>query len=400
MTLRRLWPIAVSALLVLAITMTSSPEVSAAPQGRGEGLKLVANIPYLGGTDMELATIRGRDYAFAASAPHVGASKRGAFRVIDITQPSDPRVVATLPCSLYQADVQLSHDLETAILAADAPGEDGSCLALGKGGFLTIDISNPRKPEVLGFADTGGSHNTTAHPKLPLVYSSGSSFDPQTGIQIWSIEDPRNPRLVNVVPSLPESSHDLSFNADGTRMVTASYEHFDVYDTSDPESPSLLVSTQCPGCTGTHDAKFTPDGSTIVVGDEAGGGEAFPCPGGALYFYELVDDRVPVLRGAYEPAEIGMARGGTTLAGCTSHVFDISDDGSHLAISWYSAGVRYLDISQMTGPTFGDMTASGVKEIGWFIGKNSLSWSAKFLEGDYIFANDVNRGFDVLRISD
>ena len=47
-------------LAALAVAMTPLPG-AAAPQGQGEGLELVTNIPYAGGTDMELATIRGRD---------------------------------------------------------------------------------------------------------------------------------------------------------------------------------------------------------------------------------------------------------------------------------------------------------------------------------------------------
>ena len=396
--MRRLWIIVATIVCLVAPTSAGSAPADL-EAGRGQGLKLVANIPYLGGTDMELATIRGRDYAFVGSAPHVGRSKRGAFRVIDVTKPENPKVVAKLDCSLWQADVQLSHDLKTAILAADIPGEPGSCLAMGKGGFMTIDISDPTEPKVAGFAETGGSHNTTAHPIKPLVYSSQSALDPTAGIQVWSIADPARPKLMTTLTSIPESSHDISFNADGTMMVAATYEQFSLFDTTDPLAPELIATSQCPGCTATHDAKFTPDGTGLVIGDESGGGEAFPCPGGALYFYELVGGRVPVLTGAYEPDPLIFADASQSeLKGCTSHVFDISKDGRTLAVSWYSAGVRYLDISSTQGVTRGSTTTGGVEEIGWFIGVDSLSWASKFHRGPYIYANDKNRGFDVLKI--
>src|SRR5688500_10408036 len=102
------------AIVVATVMALTGPEAAlpapiSGEADRSQGLKLVANIPYLGGTDMELATIRGRDYAFVGSAPHVGRSKRGAFRVIDVTDPERPQVVAKLDCSLWQADVQLSH---------------------------------------------------------------------------------------------------------------------------------------------------------------------------------------------------------------------------------------------------------------------------------------------------
>jgi hypothetical protein len=81
-------------------------------------------------------------------------------------------------------------------------------------------------------------------------------------------------------------------------------------------------------------------------------------------------------------------------------VFDISPDSTKIAISWYSAGTRYLDISNPAGATFGENTspAGGVTELGWFIPAGASSWSSKFHKGPYIYSNDINRGFDVYKI--
>jgi hypothetical protein len=380
-------------------TASAGPRHSAPLKGEGKNMKIVANIAYPGGTDMEFTTIKGHDYAFAASAPGVGGAKAGAFRVINIDNPEKPKVAAQLDCSLYQGDVQLSFDHKTALLAADSAGGPDACLAVGKLGFMTIDISNPLKPKPVGFAEIPrGSHNITAHPTKPYVYNSDSDLAKAGEIQIWSIKNPAKPELVNTVTSIGHSPHDISFNTEGTMAVTASVSHFDLFDTSDPENPTLLYEGQCPGCSITHDAKFTPDGTKIIIGDEGGGGGTYVCPGGALYFYDVQQGRVPVLTGVYEPQEIVFARdaqGGA--AACTSHVFDISDDGTKVAISWYSAGSRYLDVENATGPTFGDQGV-GVKELGWFMPEGGVSWSSKFYKGPYIYSNDEHRGFDVFKI--
>ena len=280
----------------------AAPQRSGAPlKGEGEGLKIVANIPYAGGTDMEFATIKGRDYAFAASAPGVGSAELGALRVIDVTDPENPKLKATLECSLYQGDVQISHDKKTLLLGADSAGGVGSCLALGKSGFMTVDISNPLKPKAIGFAEiTRGSHNITAHPTKPFVYNSDSDQTNRGNIEIWSIKNPAKPEKVADFPVYTHSPHDISFNEKGTRAVTAARTSFDILDTTDPAAPALLFKGQCPGCYLTHDAKFTPDGKHIILGDEADGGGAYACPGGALYFYELQgteDQPVAVLTG-------------------------------------------------------------------------------------------------------
>jgi hypothetical protein len=391
----------VFAIVIACLLMPLSGANAAPLEGEGEGLKLVANIGYEGGTDMEFATIKGRDYAFAGAAPGVAGAKQGALRVIDVTKPAKPKVVAELPCSLYQADIQISHDKKTVIMAADSAGGPDACLAVGKLGFMTIDIKNPRNPKPIGFAEIArGSHNTTAHPKKPYVYNSDSDQANAGNIEIWSIKNPSKPKKVTDFQVLTHSPHDISFNSDGSMAVTAARTSVHILDTSDPENPSLLSQTVCPGCYLAHDAKFTPDDANIIVGDEASGGGAYPCPGGALYFYSLQGGFVPVLNGVYEPGELLFARDGQSApASCTSHVFDISKDGNYLAISWYSAGTRYLDISSFTGATYGpNQVGGGPEELGWFKPEGGTSWSSKFFKGRYIYSNDMARGFDVFKI--
>jgi hypothetical protein len=315
--------------------------------------------------------------------------------VIDITDPANARQVAWLKCSVYQADIQISHDKQTVIMASDDTGSPESCLMVGKLGFLTVDISDPTNPRAIGMADIPlGSHNVTAHPTKPYVYNSDSELTGPGEIQIWSIADPANPVLVNSVPSVPHSPHDISFNEDGTMAVTAAISHFDIFDTTDPENPVLTFTDQCPGCSITHDAKFTPDGTHIFIGDEAGGGEPFPCPGGALYAYEVTGTPVtpvPVLVGTFEPVVVGSAQGG--VGPCTSHVFEISPDSKTIVISWYTAGTRLLDVSN----------PSMITELGWFMPEDGNSWSSKFhprMDETWVFSNDVNHGFDVYKIGD
>lgn len=373
------------------ITQSVADRGAPAPKGTGEGLTYVKNIEYEFGTDMEMATLNGRDYAFAGSAAPV--AQGGGLHVIDITDPANSREVAWLKCSVYQSDIQISHDQKTVIMASDDTGSPESCLMVGKLGFLTVDITDPTNPRAIGMADIPlGSHNVTAHPTKPYVYNSDSELTGPGEIQIWSIKDPAKPKLVNSVLSAPHSPHDISFNEEGTMAVTAAVSHFDIFDTTDPENPVLTFTDQCPGCSITHDAKFTPDGTHIFIGDEAGGGAPFPCPGGALYAYELTGNPVtplPVLVGTYEPVVVASAQGG--VGACTSHVFEISADSKTIVISWYTAGTRLLDVSN----------PAAITELGWFIPEGGDSWSSKFhprLGARWVFSNDINHGFDVYEI--
>lgn len=370
-------------------------------KGEGVNMKIIANIPYASGSDMEFATINGRDYAFAGSFASV--KDGGGLHVIDITNPAKVKQVAWLKCSVYQSDIQISYDQKTLLMAADSAGGPDACLAIGKKGFMTVDISDPTKPKAIGFAEIPrGSHNVTAHPTKPYVYNSDSDVgNPRGEIQIWSIKDPAKPKLVNTVPAIGHSPHDISFNSKGTQAVTAGIDNMELYDTTDVENPTIQATFQCPGCSITHDAKFTADDKGIVVGDEGGGGGAYPCPGGALYFYRLENGIVPVLTGLYEPNEVALAKDAQGGPGaCTSHVFDISEDGKTLSISWYTAGTRLLDISDMTGVAIGENASGGVREIGWFQPDGGVSWSSKMHKSTkYVYSNDIQRGFDVFQVT-
>ena len=133
--------------------------------------------------------------------------------------------MAWLKCSANQADVQISHDKKTAIMALHGAGGPDSCLAVGKAGFLTIDIRNPKKPKNIGFAAAGTTHNSTAHPTKPYVYVSSSSLAGAPYFSVWSIKNPAKPTFVKNVNSLPHAPHDISFNKQGTMAVTAAISH-------------------------------------------------------------------------------------------------------------------------------------------------------------------------------
>src|SRR5687768_6987303 len=100
---------AVAGLLVGALgTSAGARQAKSAPlKGEGKGLKIIGNVGYSSGSDMEFATIKGRDYAFAGSfAP---LKDGGGLHVIDITNPERVKEVAWLKCPVYQNDIQIDR---------------------------------------------------------------------------------------------------------------------------------------------------------------------------------------------------------------------------------------------------------------------------------------------------
>jgi hypothetical protein len=395
--------------LALSLLVSAFASATAAPlrddAAVGENLKLVAEIPYKDGSHMEHATIKGRDYLFAATTNVTMAE----LRVIDVTTPERPKVVAFIKCGSFQSNIQISADKKTLILGVDGTHTDGFCVPTLDEGFVTIDISNPRKPTPIGFMSIpGGSHSTATHPTRPLVYNApeGSPAPDRRPavLEVFSIANPAKPRLVNTIP-MPglNSPHDISFNKDGSMAAIASITAFHLLDTSDPVNPTFEFTSQCPGCQHSHEARFTPDSKTLVVNDESMSGLAYPCPGGALYFYDVVGKpgaREAALTGTYSPGDVGINAAGMP-GFCTPHVFDISDDGTKIASTWHSGGVRYLDISKRAGVTLGKTStdAGGAKEIGSYTTTDGDYFTAKLYKGPYIYAVDMTSGLQIFKIT-
>lgn len=380
---------------VLSSGAAAAPADSGSAPGGGRGLKLVGEVAFSGGTHLELTRIGGRDYAFMSQLVGDG----GNLRVVDVTFPERPRPVASVPCTGFQGNVQVSHDKKTLLLGFDAVS-DSPCMPAGTQGFATIDISNPRRPRPIGYAQIErGSHSLAAHPTKPYVYN-GDGFPEAPGeMQVWSIRNPRRPKLVGTLDTGIHSPHDLAFNKKGTMAATANAVNIHLLDTRRVRKPRILYTTQCPGCVHTHEARFLPSDKGLVVNDEH---PAAVCPGGAMYFYDIVKEgkgRSLTLTGAYTAGDVGVNSQADVDLLCTPHVFDISNDGTKVAASWHAAGVKYLDISHMAGAAAGATTVgdSSPRELGWYANKGGDAFTAKMHRGPYIYVVDARFGFQVFR---
>ena len=419
--------------LLLVATVGSSGQTVAAPPLHSPNLTHVTNIPYdiredyeapgMRGSDLEFAVINGRRYA-------VAGSYLNGMRVIDITEPAQPVVTSIMDCAIFQGDVQiLIRDGRTYVIYAvddylenivtspcfvDA-GYTGEVAA----GFFVVDISDPANPDAVSFTAFGpGSHNTTLHPGGRYLYSSNADLGgaiPGT-LEIFDLANLSSPSLVRQVQLLTGlHSHDVTFNADGTRAYSAALTHTLVLDTTQPDHPKIVGRILDPTINIHHQADpITIDDpllgtrTFLIVSDEiAGAAELGICPGGGLHVFDITGplERVPVKVGVFEAPELVRP----TLKGrlrCTAHVFRMYPEQGLMTMGWYSAGVRVIDISNLIGISAGvrpDLAvATGMREIAHAFFPDSDTWAAKVdrFEADgsfYLFGSDTVRGFDVYR---
>lgn len=370
-----------------------------------------------GGTDVEFATIAGRDHAFAGTY-------RNGLQVLDITDPEAPALVASYDCRILQGDVQVFTREERTYVTYTADSgyahQDSQCFrdagVAPAVGTLVIDVTAPAAPRAVGFVSfAGGSHNQTVHPGGEWMYNSNSGGGGGR-IEVISLEDVTAPQIVTRLDTATaDDSHDITFSADGTRAYSAALDHTLVIDTSDPADPVVLGTITDPAITLHHQADPVTigDRTYVIINDElngAGGNEV--CPGGGLHVYDVTGDlaSAPEKVGAFFVPDVTVRQGAPTgtqgTVTCTSHVFRIDQEHQLLTIAWFGAGVRVVDLSGLEGysvgvaPQLGSLTP-GMQEVGYYrFPADSDAWSAKPWRFDadgsaYVFANDQTRGFDV-----
>ena len=398
-------------------------------------LSMVARIAGIGGTDIELFTRSLTTYKDAAGAmitsetpvnrhfAMVGGSAGGrGARFVDVSNPEAPYIVSEMGtnCSVGQGDVQVTVD---GMLAAIAKQGSGTCRTVGgktlTNGSALVDIADIYAPKVVGLVEqAGGSHNHTLHPSGKYLYISPSLEFPggpgNSAIPIWDISDPTAPRFIKNFTTPGNGPHDVRFSKDGKRAYVASVSTYYILNTENPENPTVISTMVPPGGYIGHDTLVTPDKAFVILGDEAGGGANYPCPGGAIYIYDIRDETKPLLVGFGEAgggpvAPRNLDDPGTTgvgvPGGCTSHVMELNPDNKSLSIGWYSLGTRTFSFASLynadgTPKPTGQIAASwgkngvGLVETGYIIPDASSTWSAKQFAGvpGYIFSNAGGTG--------
>jgi hypothetical protein len=413
-------------------TPTAERGALVADSGTGEHMTPVANLQYDGtgeaqsGSDIEFLKTGRREYALA------GTLRKG-MQIVDITDPTEPRMAAVYDCDITQGDIQVwrngtrvlaSYTADGTFGAAGAASQCAQDLGLGAdaAGTVIVDLTRPTRPQTVSFLPVPrGSHNMTIHPSGDYLYNSNSDLITSTTptITIYDVSDPESPRHVQDFPlpfvptSLGSESHDITFNTSGTRAYSAALSQTLVLDTTDPERPRIIGDIVDPAINVAHQSDpvtvTRPDGTQrdlLVVTDErAGAAGSVECPGGGLHVYDITGDleREPQKLGTWF-IPVVQPQAGTT---CTSHVLRIYPEQEMLTIAWYGQGVRVLDISGLATATGSAGTVAvgdgvGMREVGHYVFPDSDTWSFKTnriaADGSfYGYGNDLTRGLDVYR---
>lgn len=350
----------------------------------------IAHFPYVNKEQDFFAG--GTDIAF--SGRYVYAMQQGADGGVHIFDSSTktPMKISFFACPGEQNDVAV---VKPGLIALGY--HSSMCGGKPGAGVKLIDVSNPKRPKLLGSVETpSGTHTLTTYPGKPIIYASPGGLANGGGTeQIIDVSNPSKPKIAATFnPNGPIGCHDLEFYVTKEKQIAgcAGAGEAQLWDVSDPLAPTTIshipVPAQFP-----HSFAFTHDGKYAVIGDEAiAGNDCVGGPTGSLWIYDI-SLPTPVLMGHFGPQRGPQPAGSSNVdrnIWCSAHLFNFIPGTYTLVASWYAGGMNVIDFTNPTQPT----------EIAHYMGTGedlTNYWSAYWYKGR-IWANDRTKGLDVFTV--
>ncbi|HJR44157.1 MAG TPA: hypothetical protein VJ927_00985 [Actinomycetota bacterium] len=372
-----------------AVTITGSLAAADRAADASENVTRIAHFSYMnkekdffaGGTDIAFSG----KYVYAMQQ-----GENGGVHIIDAST-ATPKKISFFACPGEQNDVAV---VKPGLIALGY--HSSMCGGKPGAGVKLIDVSNPKRPTLLGSVETpSGTHTLTTYPGKPIIYASPGGLANGGGHeQIIDVSNPSKPKIAATFqPNGPIGCHDLEFYVTKEKQIAgcAGAGEAQLWDVSDPLAPSTIAHIPVPAQF-PHSFAFTHDGNYAVIGDEAvAGNDCVGGPTGSLWIYDI-SLPTPALVGHFGPQRGPQPAGSSNVdrnIWCSAHLFNFVPGTYTLVASWYSGGMNVIDFSDPTQP----------QEIAHYMGTDEITnyWSAYWYDGR-IWANDRTRGLDVFTV--
>lgn len=340
----------------------------------------------------------GRDYAALGTW-----NADGHALFFDVTDPANMQRISEVQVDARTVnDVKVSEDGRIAVITREGASNR-------RNGFVIVDVSDPRNPEVLSRFDdelTGGVHNVFFHEGHIYAINNGRRWD------VVNAEDPRNPFRVSRFedPRPGRSVHDVWIH-DGIAFQAGNTDGMVVVDVGgggiggSPQNPVEMGRLY--QLTGWNHAIWpfrsrSADRFYVVTGDEShpinpripgpiiSWQERMPSRAmGFIHFNEFDDPENPVEIARYRVPEAG------------PHNLWIDYEKDVMYVAYFNGGLRVVDVS---GELVGDLYRQG-REIAkfysddpdGFIANAPFVWGPQPHKGT-IFFSDFNSGLWAVRL--
>jgi hypothetical protein len=171
-----------------------------------------------------------RDTAVAGTLAYVAvdriATSDGELRVIDISDPAQPRLLGAVELPFPGYGVAISGTT--------------ACVAARQGGLIVVDVADPRAPTMVGHLDTPSmGYGVALTDKLALL----ASYD--AGLYAIDVADPTQPQALGTLPT-PDAALAVTVQ-DGHAFVAVDWAGLLVVDISEPMALAALDTLPLPG---------------------------------------------------------------------------------------------------------------------------------------------------------
>lgn len=267
----------------------------------------------------------------------------------------------------------------------------------GQQGIHVVDLTDPADPRLVATASRWPSHHLAAVPGTPYVYDAHEiSHFPFNGapgpadkargpvvpvLDLSNVTDPSwttfpIPTRVAGEPVTGDGCHHVSVRVDlgqaycaggGETYGYGGGETFIWNISANPADPSWLGVADHPAMMYHHQALAGPDGDLLLVSDESLGPNCQRAPGtgtsqpvASVWVFDISDPTDPKVLShvqADSPPEAGGSFG--EFAFCSSHLGEMIGDRRAATWSWWSAGTVLLDFSDPADPTIVDRFDDG-----------------------------------------
>lgn len=303
----------------------------------------------------------------------------------DVTRPAAPVLTDSVILDARVVnDIKVHRNGTLAIVTHEGSND-------GRNGVTLLDLGIPHHPRVITRFTASletGVHN--AWVDGDHVYLVVDGVSPSSGLRILDVSDRETPRVVGAYYAGSSFLHDV-YVRDGLAFLShwnAGLVILDVGAGIAGGSPAGPVEVSRIAVEGgqTHNAWYWPENGYVFVGEED-----FRTPG----IMHVVD-----VRDLRTPREVATFR----VPGSTPHNLWLDEARAVLYLSWYTKGLRALDVS---GELLGELDRQGREIAGWaYAGAGdgcgvqdaatTCTWAPQLQDG-HTYLADLNTGLWILR---
>jgi hypothetical protein len=414
-------------LLLFLGLLLSAPLASRVLAARSRNSRNIRQVGYcrLPGYGADLWVHRGFAYvgSWAGGVHGFPPAVAGGVRIVDLARPAHPRLIGTLANwpGTTQEDVEVAR--------VWAPAFQGDLLAVGiqhdarthdavAVGADLWDVTDPRRPKHLAFWQDPvglGFHELHLLKRGNRLFLLGTVLhseerDPAAGdLRILEITDPYRPVQIadwglvkdggfpppgsaspgaEHVGDAERFAHSVSTSSTGKLAAVSCWDAGAVLlDISKISEPRMLGRTVYPAGEGaTHSAIFTRKDRLLVTTDEITyfDDERRAVGAGFARFWSIADRSDPRQLAGFATGDALDPPTSRARTWYTVHNPFVVGDTAYF--SWYSDGVRVVDLSDVARP----------RERAWFVPRDAFVWGVHASQ-DLIFISDLRNGLYVLR---